>query len=105
MIESASSTDGVPKLLTWREHCPAPRSSTTVSSARTRLNGNGFDALACGRAMRAPAVLVTVKIDDTGTYEKSVGPAKGPTRPDRKSSFPAHSTWACPDSGSTSHSC
>ncbi len=51
MIESASSTPGMPKLRTSRDATPAPRSSTGTSAAPTWRNGG-----VCRSAARAPQI-------------------------------------------------
>ncbi len=53
MIESASSTPGVPKLRTSREAVPAPRSSTGTSATPTWRSGG-----VCRRAARAPQTAI-----------------------------------------------
>ena len=63
MIESASSTPGMPKLRTSREQGPAPRSSTGTSEAVTCRTAGvcRVVAFAAQTATRAAPSAVTVK--------------------------------------------
>ena len=81
MKRSASSAAGVPKLWTWREQFPAPRSSTGVSAAVIRRVGYWTLAGAVATATRPPSDELTVTAFSVPEYSTSVGPLKTPARP------------------------
>jgi len=83
MKRSASSAAGVPKLWTWREQFPAPRSSTGVSAAVIRRVGYWTLAGAVAMATRPPSDDVTVTALSVPEYSTSVGPLKTLARPAR----------------------
>lgn len=61
MNRSASRAAGVPKLCTWREQFPAPRSSTGISSRVTSRVGCSARAGAEATATRPPVAVDTVR--------------------------------------------
>ena len=101
MKRSASSAAGVPKLWTWREQFPAPRSSTGVSAAVIRRVGYWTLAGAVATATRPPSDELTVTAFSVPEYSTSVGPLKTLARPASWYFSPPTLTVKAPLSGIT----